>query len=97
MRGDLRTSEANPSSTLTRSAAISMSQWRRLFSLWWNARRRIQPLRPLGGTLVPSFLLAWGLTFAMPMTLFLIPMAYVILDDLHIRLDALWAHFGPKS
>lgn len=41
--------------------------------------------------------LAWGLTFAMPMTLFLIPMAYVILDDLHIRLDALWARLGPKS
>jgi multidrug efflux pump subunit AcrB len=33
--------------------------------------------------------LAWGLTFAMPMTLFLIPMAYVLVDDWSARLKNL--------
>ncbi len=30
--------------------------------------------------------LAWGLTFAMPMTLYIIPAAYVLLDDWSQRL-----------
>ena len=29
--------------------------------------------------------LAWGLTFAMPMTLFVIPVAYVLVDDISAK------------
>ena len=40
--------------------------------------------------------LAWGLTFAMPMTLFLIPMAYVILDDATVWLSGLNARLKRR-
>ncbi|MBI4386228.1 MAG: efflux RND transporter permease subunit [Elusimicrobia bacterium] len=38
--------------------------------------------------------LAWGLTFAMPMTLFIIPAAYVIIDDAGTRLRRLFRFGG---
>jgi multidrug efflux pump subunit AcrB len=41
--------------------------------------------------------LAWGLTFAMPMTLFLIPVAYVMLDDVRERLRKGYNNLWPKK
>lgn len=41
--------------------------------------------------------LAWGLTFAMPMTLFLIPAAYVLLDDASLRLGRLSSRILGRS
>lgn len=45
--------------------------------------------------------LAWGLTFAMPMTLFLIPVAYVIVEDakdsLRKRYNKVWKTSAPSS
>jgi len=45
--------------------------------------------------------LAWGLTFAMPMTLFLIPVAYVMVDDTKTWLrkgyNKVWKTSGPTS
>lgn len=78
-----------------RSAAVEAAA-QRLRPIWASSITTLLGLFPtaygFGGKepfVAPMALsLAWGLTFAMPMTLFIIPLAYVLLDDVRTWLAA---------